>query len=82
MRLPRSFSLKLTRSACSCLALLAGWALLDRVGLTQAAAQAPAAGAAPAPAAAPTTPPGRGGGRGRALTPRPGWPPCASHSIV
>jgi alcohol dehydrogenase (cytochrome c) len=57
MRLSRSFAVKLARSAGACLAVLAAWGLLDRVVLTQAAAQAPPAGGAPAP-------PGRGG-RGR-----------------
>ena len=61
MGLSRSFALKLARSVGACLAVLAAWALLDRVVLTQAAAQAPPVGGAPAPPAR--------GGRGRALSP-------------
>jgi alcohol dehydrogenase (cytochrome c) len=68
MRWSRSFALKLARSVGACLAVLAAWALLDRVVLTHAVAQAPPAGGAPAAGATPV-PPARGGGRGRALTP-------------
>ncbi len=65
MRLSSLSAMKPARSIGACLAVLAGWALVDHVLLTPAAAQAPPAAAAPA-APVPT---GRGGGRGRALTP-------------
>ena len=49
MRLSRSFALKLARSVGACVAVLAGWTLLDRIILTPAAGQTPPAGGAPAP---------------------------------
>ena len=61
----RSFVPKLARSVGAGLALLIAWALLDRVVLTRAAAQAPAGGAS----AQPAPPAGGGRGFGRALTP-------------
>jgi hypothetical protein len=42
MCLSRSFALKLARSVGAGLAVFAAWALMDRVVLTRAAAQAPA----------------------------------------
>src|SRR5687768_4377262 len=63
MRLSRSFAPKLT----ACLAVVAAWALLDLVVLTQVPAPAPPPQAPPA--APPAAPAGGGGGRGRAMSP-------------
>src|SRR5579872_3642017 len=57
MLLSKSFALKPARTVGVCIAVLAAWALLDRLVLMQAAAQAPPAGGTPAPPAR--------GGRGR-----------------
>ncbi len=66
MRLFRSFAREIARPAGACLLVLAAWACLDRVVLTQAPAPAPPAGGTAAPPAAPA---GAGGGRGRGLSP-------------
>ena len=77
MRLSRSFALKLARSVGACLAVLAGWTLLDRVVLTPAAAQAPPAGGAPAAA-----PPRTAAAVVAPRTPRPSLRTCERRSIV